>query len=334
MCWGVANVLCNLCFVRIGVALTGAILTGLGVSVGVTVPMIFKGSGLFKDAANIASVPGVVIMGAVCVMLGGVIFASLAGFGRDRELKKLQKTSGSFLGGLIMTVIAGITSAGISFAFVYSQDPIISRVTTVQAGQTIKLNVEGNKTLSHTYEVGSDGVIQLGDKNAPTVEIAGMSAKAAADAIAGVLNLSQVPEKDAKVHVDTQNVLAVFPVWAVGLLGGALVNIFYPAYLMTKRHNWSVLTTSNKELILSGIMGIQFFISVSLNGKGMILLGALGASIGFGIQQAMQMIGSQGLGFISGEWKGVHGKPREQMFIAIGILLVAAMILAYSNTLK
>ncbi len=32
--WGIANVLCGLCYVRIGVALTGAILAGLGVSVG------------------------------------------------------------------------------------------------------------------------------------------------------------------------------------------------------------------------------------------------------------------------------------------------------------
>ena len=49
--WGIANVLCGLCFVRIGMALTGAVLTGLGVSVGVTVPMILKGSGLFQNAA-------------------------------------------------------------------------------------------------------------------------------------------------------------------------------------------------------------------------------------------------------------------------------------------
>ena len=52
MSWGIANVLCGLCFVRIGVALTGAILTGLGASVAVAVPLVFKGSGLFKDARH------------------------------------------------------------------------------------------------------------------------------------------------------------------------------------------------------------------------------------------------------------------------------------------
>ena len=38
--WGLANVLYGVCVVRIGAALSGAILTGLGVTVGVTLPMI------------------------------------------------------------------------------------------------------------------------------------------------------------------------------------------------------------------------------------------------------------------------------------------------------
>jgi hypothetical protein len=74
-------------------------------------------------------------------------------------------------------------------------------------------------------------------------------------------------------------------------------------------------------------------ISIVLMGSGMLLVGALGASVGFGIQQASQMLGNQGLGFISGEWKGVLGKPRQQMYMAIGVLIVAALIMAYGNTL-
>ncbi len=44
-------------------------------------------------------------------------------------------------------------------------------------------------------------------------------------------------------------------------------------------------------------------------GKGMLLLGAApGASVGWGIQQAMQMAGTQMLGFASGEWRGVRDR--------------------------
>ncbi len=50
--WGIANVLYALSVVRIGAALTGAILTALGIVVGVTIPMIFKGSGMSLSEAS------------------------------------------------------------------------------------------------------------------------------------------------------------------------------------------------------------------------------------------------------------------------------------------
>ena len=62
-------------------------------------------------------------------------------------------------------------------------------------------------------------------------------------------------------------------------------------------------------------------------------MGALGASVGWGVYQAMQIMGNQGVGFLSGEWKGVEGKPRRQMYAAIVILLVAAVVVAYGNSL-
>lgn len=332
--WGIANVLCGLCFVRIGVALTMAILTGLGVSVSAIAPLIFKGSGLFEDAPNIMSRAGLTILGGIAVMLIGVVLASLAGFGRDRELQKLQQTSGSFFVGLIMTIIAGVTSAGIMLAFVYSQDPIVSRVSKVEVGQNITLTVKDNKAVSGEYPVAQDGTIALrGEKSGETVKVAGLSAKAAADSVAEALSIQQTEEKRV-VRVDAHNIFAAFPVQAAGLLGGALINILFPAYLMTKRKSWGVLAESGKELGLSALIGIGFCVAVALANKGMLLLGALGASVGAGIQQAMQMVGGQGLGFISGEWRGVHGTPRLQMYVAIVLLIAAAIIMAYSNTLK
>ncbi|MBU4400560.1 MAG: polysaccharide biosynthesis/export family protein, partial [Planctomycetes bacterium] len=322
---------CGLCFVRIGVALTMAILSGLGASVAVTMPLVFKGTGLFKDAPGITSPAGLTVLAGVGVVLIGVILASLAGFGRDRELKKLQRTSGGFLVGLIMTIVAGVTSAGIMLAFVYGQGPIVARVSVLEAGKPIKITVVDNAKLTGNYTLSPAGKIALPDVG--PIEVRGMTAKAAADKIAGILNLSQQPETDARVRVETQNILAVFAVWSVGLLGGTVVNLCYPLYLMAKNKSWGILVTSWKEVVLAIIIGIQFIVAVALAGKGMLLLGALGASVGAGIQQAMQMIGGQGLGFISGEWRGVHGKPRRQMYLAVAMLIVATIIMACGNAL-
>ena len=261
--WGIANILCGLCFVRIGLALTGAILTGLGVSLGVVLPLVVKGSGLFRDAADLGSPAGMTVLGGVGVMLVGVVFAAVAGFGRDRALRRLQPRTGSFLGGLVMSIVAGVLSCGMSLAFVYGQGPIVQVMKAQGAG-----------------EVG-----------------------------------------------------ATFAVWAVALLGGSLLNVLYPAYLMTRRQSWGVLAQSGTELALAAVIGVNMTVGIVLMGNGMLALGALGASVGFGIQQASQMLGNQAAGFLSGEWRGVVGTPRRQMYAAIALLILAAAIMAYGNRL-
>ena len=162
-----------------------------------------------------------------------------------------------------MVIISGILSCGISFAFVYSQGPIVEA----------------------------------------------MKARGAADIGANIA------------------------VWAIGLTGGVLINILYPCYLMTKNKSWGTLLAHGKEILLAAVIGIQFIIAVTFLGKGMILLGAIGASVGFGIQQAMQIIGNQLVGLLRGEWKGVYGRPRTLMYIAIITFLIACIMMAYGKSL-
>jgi L-rhamnose-H+ transport protein len=270
MGWGIANVLYGICVIRIGAALTGAILTALGVSVGALMPMIFKGSGLFSQSPDITSNAGLAVVGGVIVILLAVVFITLAGFGREKALKnaesqvKESQAAGGFLVGLILVIIAGVISCCISLCFVYSQGPIV---------EAMKANGAGN-------------------------------------------------------------IVANVAVWAGALLGGALVNLLYPAVMMSKNKSWGMLVSNGRDAVLGAIIGIQFIIAIMLLGRGMLLLGALGASIGFGIQQAMQIMGNQAVGFISGEWRGVFGKPRSQMYLALVIIIIGVIILAYANTIK
>lgn len=266
--WGIANILYLICVIKIGAALTGAILSALGMSVGVILPMIFKGSGLFKNAPDILSSTGVVIIIALFIIIIGLILISAAGFKRENILKiksnknTVIKTSEKFSTGLILAIIAGIFSAGLSLAFVYSQGPI-------------------------TKSVRLQGVSEI------------------------TANLT---------------------VWTLGIFGGALVNIIYAVYLMTRKKTWYLLFIRKEELIYGSLVGLQFIISIIILGKGMLLLGALGASIGFGIQQSLQVIGNQLVGFIGGEWKGINGKPRILMYLGLMVILLAVCVFAYSYT--
>jgi L-rhamnose-H+ transport protein len=267
--WGTANVLYLICVIKIGAAVTGAILSALGMSVGVTLPMILKGSGLFKNAPDLLSSTGVIIIIALLIIIIGLILVSVAGFEREKYLKikndknTVVRTSGRFITGLVLAILAGIFSAGLSLAFVYSQGPVIESVK-LQGGNEITAN---------------------------------------------------------------------FTVWALGIMGGALVNILYAAYMMTRKKTWQLLFIRKEELLYGPLVGLQFIVSIIILGKGMLLLGALGASIGFGIQQSLQVIGNQLVGFIGGEWKGINGKPRNLMYLGLTIILLAVCVFAYSNTI-
>lgn len=264
--WGIANILYGLCIVKIGAALAGAILTSFGLSVGVIMPLIFKGSGLFENAPDLFSKPGILILAGILVILAGVVTMARAGFARERSLHLSQlqaKLKGTFLSGLIMATVAGILSSCISLSFVYSQAPVITA----------------------------------------------LKAQGASEFIANI------------------------GVWAGALFAGIVVNIIYPAVIMNRKRNWLDLFSSRHDFLLAPIIGAQLILGAVLLGRGMIFLGALGASVGFGIMQAMQIIGNQTVGFASGEWRGVDTKARNMMYLSLFIIMIAIIIFSYANTL-
>jgi hypothetical protein len=263
--WGIAQVLAMLCFLRIGVSLTYGILCSIGAAVGVIIPMVFKASGVFGNAPDLVSKPGMIMLAGTAIMIVGVVFASLAGLGREKtqsqELTSSGRTGGKFLIGLAMVIVAGVLSTGWGFAFSYCQDPIV----------------------------------------------AAMKAKGAAGFPAGIA------------------------VWAVALLGAAVPNLCYPMALMTINKNWSVLAAHPREIALALLYGVLFFLPSALLGQGMLLLGTLGASLGWGLVQGTLILGGQALGFASGEWRGVQGKPRMQIYIAVVILIAAMLVMALAQ---
>ena len=264
LAWGIANILFGISVTRIGASLSMAILTGIGASIGVTLPMILKGSGLFATAPSIVSLPGLVVIGGVSVMLVGVVLCARAGLIRESAGGASATARGSYATNVLIISICGILSAGISFTFIFSQDDIVRSVSSHGAGP----------------------------------------------------------------------IVANASVWAIALLGGMLVNIIYPAILITREGSWSRFAAHPGQILLSALIGIQFFTGVLLMGQGMLALGALGASVGFGISQGMQIVGGQILGFVAGEWKGAPSKARLIIFTAIAVMLAAASILAFANALS
>jgi len=263
LAWGIANVLFGISVTRIGASLSMAILTGIGASLGVTLPMILKGSGLFAGAPSIVSMPGAVVLVGVVIMLVGVVLCARSGRLRESAEGGSTARRGSYAVNMLIITLCGVLSAGISFTFIFSQDEIVRAVSAKGAGP----------------------------------------------------------------------IAANASVWAIALLAGMLVNVVYPAILIAREGSWAKFVQYPGQIFLSALIGIQFFAGVLLMGQGMLALGVLGASVGFGMSQGMQIVGGQILGFLSGEWRGAPPKARQLIFAAIVLLLVAAVVLALANTL-
>lgn len=255
LAWGAANVLCGLCFVRIGVSLTMGILTGVGLPVGILLPMVFKGSGQFAEAPSLASPAGLALLALTLVLVVSV--ALMARAGSEREEKGIA-TRGSFKVGLLMAIAAGFLQVGLSFAFVYSQGPLVEALKARAAGESA----------------------------------------------------------------------AVAAVWAVTLPGGAWVNVLFPLFLMLRGRNWRTLAMP-EDFCLTLLMPLLFVGSLLCMGNGMRMMGALGASLGFGLQQGLSILTAQGVGVFTGEWSGVFRRTKILMAGAVVLMLAAVGTMAF-----
>ena len=255
LAWGVANILCGLCFVRIGLSLTTGILTGVGLPVGILLPMVFKGSGQFATAPSLFSSTGFALLALTLVLVFSVALMARAGSERD---KKGIETRGSFNVGLLMAIAAGFLQVGLSFAFVYSQGPLM---------EALKIRAAG--------ESG-----------------------------------------------------AIAAVWAVTLPGGALINVLFPLSLMLRGRSLNTLLMP-KDFCLTLLMPVLFVTSLLCMGNGMRMMGALGASLGFGLQQGLSILTAQGVGVFTGEWKGVFRRTQVLMISAVVLMLAAILAMAF-----
>ena len=169
-------------------------------------------------------------------------------------------------------------------------------------------------------------------KGIEPIKVAGLSAKDAADKIAGDWDCRSRSSKP-NVKITTPNVLAVFPVWAAGAFSGAMLNLHLSRIPHDEKKVVGRPADKLEGIRPDGDHGIPNAVGLDPAGQGNAHARRLGAAIGAGIQQAMQMVGGQGTGFISGEWRGVHGKPRLQMYASIALLILASFIMAYSKNL-
>jgi hypothetical protein len=331
--WGTSVVLSCLCYVRIGIGLTIALLVGLAIPVGTLTTLVFKGSGMFQEAPSLGSKAGLTILASVLLMIVGVVLAAMAGFGRERQQQKLKPACGGFAGGLVMMVISGLLVGCMNFAFVYSQDSILGNLSLIRPGDSISVVVTADnaRPIDGAYTVDAERGVTL--PRLGRLPLEGDSAWHAARQIERHYRAVAAP-KSVRAHVETGSIAATFGACMVPLFSGIVVACGFAVFILFKNRSWGLFLRGGWDMPLAVIMGVTASATYLLWGKGTLMLGAVGASIGWGISQATKVVGSVGLSYVSGEWHGVKGKPLVHMRLAVVVLIVAALIMAYGKALS
>ncbi len=112
--WGIAQALFGLSVVRLGMALSYAIIVGLGALLGTLIPLVLGHSEIIGTSA------GALILTGVAVMIAGIVVASVAGRQRER-FQGAAKHAGSYGVALFAAVFCGLTAPMINFAFAFGQ---------------------------------------------------------------------------------------------------------------------------------------------------------------------------------------------------------------------
>ena len=125
-------------------------------------------------------------------------------------------------------------------------------------------------------------------------------------------------------------------VWALVFTANYLVNFLYGVYLMIKNKTGRNLFKPGtlKNWGWAFYLGILWPLGIVLYGIGAAKLGDFGAYAGFPLLLICSILGSNFLGALTGEWKGISSKPIRVMTAGVSVLIVAAILFGYSNVLK
>jgi L-rhamnose-H+ transport protein len=114
LAWGIGGIFWGRAIGALGMALGVSLLMGLINVFGSIGPMAIF------DSAKILSPGGLTLLGALAIMILGVVVIALAGRRKDEELRKSNSAGNTpFWLGLLFCLLSGILSAGVNFGFVF-----------------------------------------------------------------------------------------------------------------------------------------------------------------------------------------------------------------------
>lgn len=124
-------------------------------------------------------------------------------------------------------------------------------------------------------------------------------------------------------------------VWLLMLGSGAVANLCYCGWLLTKNSSWRKFVSPKAAPLgaLAVLMGLLWGGSTFVYGAASPDLGILGPAIGWPLALITGLLTANFWGAVTGEWKLTRRKDRSWMAAGVLVLLIALATLGWSGTL-
>lgn len=143
------------------------------------------------------------------------------------------------------------------------------------------------------------------------------------------------PVAEAAVNAGAAPNNASLAAWVVVLWGAFLMNALYALVLLVKNKSFATYkgAVHTKAFRWAVVAGLFWFAALGIYGQGAALLGSIGPVIGWPMLLGLSLIISNIWAYREGEWKNVK-VPFRIMIAGLAVIIVACMILGYSNSLN
>jgi L-rhamnose-H+ transport protein len=126
--------------------------------------------------------------------------------------------------------------------------------------------------------------------------------------------------------------LAGYAVWPIALLGGLIPNAAYAIGLLTRNGSWKVFRQRwTPDVWFGCLMGVLWMGAFAIYGVSSVYLGALGTSIGWALFQIFMIMTANVSGVLTGEWRSAPVHARRQLWLGLGLLAAATVVIAAGN---
>lgn len=292
---------------------------------------------LFPMIWALLTVPN--LFGVILSVDGGILFKAMLygflwGIGGILFGKSVGKIGVSLTYGIVM----GLASAVGSIVPLFQMDNasgqsafpfIILGVAIIVVGVIIVAyaGIKRDKMNKSDLELASGKAFQVG------LLVAVSSGVLSALLNVGFANAGAVAEAAVDAGAKTNN--SSLAAWVVVLWGAFLMNALYSITLLIKNKSFSSYkgAINTKAFRWSLLAGLFWFAALGIYGQGAALLGDIGPVIGWPMLLGLSLIISNIWAYRAGEWNNVQ-KPFRMMLIGLATIIIACIILGYSNGLN